>query len=330
MSVCPPTTFGGIRLHMASCLLVVGMSACNGQRADVAGPSVDTSDPAQFVATQQARDRYMALRKGYPATLNSADKYGYTLLHHCAKHGYADFAREILDNPDRMIGVDAKDNIFGHTPFLLCIVHGRLEMAKMFQAAGADVNAKRGDGQNAAILAVRNNRPHLIPYLRQIGVNFSVRDEDGKDALDYAKEMKKESLLTPRQGEDVRLDALGDTPQVAAVRAMRAVLAKGDYAGFYRDWCHPHIAAQVTAEEFVGHMKSDKGREIIRLYAEVLKHVDAKVGPEALIARPEEKEGQYEFILVSVKALSRGKRATQQWHLELGLHDGKWKLMDTD
>ena len=129
---------------------------------------------------------------------------------------------------------------------------------------------------------------------------------------------------------DTPLDTQQDAPQAAAVRAMHAVLTKGDYAAFYRDWCHPHLTGRLTAEEFTEGMRSDKGTELIRLCAEVLKAVDENAGREVLIARPQEEEGQYELILMSLKGTDRAERSDRQWHLELQLHDGKWKLMDTD
>jgi len=41
-----------------------------------------------------------------------------------------------------------------------------------------------------------------------------------------------------------------ETVQAKAVRAMQKALKEGDYKAFYRDWCHPHLQEQLTADEF--------------------------------------------------------------------------------
>ncbi|MBI5359376.1 MAG: hypothetical protein HZA48_02205 [Planctomycetes bacterium] len=122
-------------------------------------------------------------------------------------------------------------------------------------------------------------------------------------------------------------DTPQNTAQVAAIRAMHGMLMKGDFVVFYRDWCHQHIAKQLTTEEFSEFMRSNKGKEVLRLFTEVLKAADEKAETDVLIARPEDEEGQYEFIL---KMSQEERRGGRRWHIELQWHDGKWKLLDTD
>ena len=121
-----------------------------------------------------------------------------------------------------------------------------------------------------------------------------------------------------------------ESAQVAAVRSMHSVLAAGKYQEFYRDWCHPHLQRQLGAKEFAEWMKSDKGKAVVRLYASVIGAIDTKAGSDTLIARAEEQKDKYEFILVATGKQNAADRAGAQWHLEIQLHEGKWKLMDTD
>ena len=121
-----------------------------------------------------------------------------------------------------------------------------------------------------------------------------------------------------------------ETPQVLALRDMQKILLKGQYEKFYREWCHPHLTKQLTLNEFVVYMKSEEGHAIVALYQDVLKAVDDASGPEILISQPEKDDGQYEFILVVIKKLSSKERNKKQWHLELQLDNGIWKLLDTD
>lgn len=124
--------------------------------------------------------------------------------------------------------------------------------------------------------------------------------------------------------------ALGDdSPQVSAVRAFQRVASGNDWATLYADHCHPHIQMQVTADGFVKVMDSDKGKAIVALFEDVLAAVDSKADAATLISQPTpDRENEYEFILVKVR--QKPTRKGQQWHLELKLDQGSWKLMDTD
>lgn len=122
----------------------------------------------------------------------------------------------------------------------------------------------------------------------------------------------------------------GETPQMAAARTINKLLLGGKFEELYRDWCHPHLRKQLDEDEFSEAMKGDFGKAVTKLFAEVIKAVDDEAGPEVVVARLQEDEDEYEFILKSARENSyRGKRGTL-WHLELKLHDGKWKLMDAD
>ena len=55
--------------------------------------------------------------------------------------------------------------------------------------AGADVNAKSGyDGGTPLIYAARNGNIEILNILIQAGADIGAKDDEGKTALDYAKE----------------------------------------------------------------------------------------------------------------------------------------------
>ncbi len=118
--------------------------------------------------------------------------------------------------------------------------------------------------------------------------------------------------------------------QVTAIKSMHGMLTAGKYGDFYRDWCHPHLQGQLSAEAFGLWMQSDKGKAVVALYAEVIRGVDSKAGADVLIAQPQAEKNQYEFILAAVRKQKSFERAGAQWYLEIQLHEGKWKLVDTD
>ncbi|MFT5467431.1 MAG: hypothetical protein ACI8UO_002535 [Verrucomicrobiales bacterium] len=116
--------------------------------------------------------------------------------------------------------------------------------------------------------------------------------------------------------------------QAKSIRSMNQMLADGKFVEFHGQWCHPHLQRQLGAEEFADSMKEPFGKAVIQLFAETVKLLDAKAGEDKLIAQPQEEDGEFEFVLVEVKGLA--ERGDRLWHLELGLHEGKWRLRDVD
>ena len=128
-------------------------------------------------------------------------------------------------------------------------------------------------------------------------------------------------------GADVRQD----THRIAAIRQMREILKKEDYRAFYQEHCHPHLHKQIEINAFERLMSTPRGEAMgIKLFNEVLDAVDGKADDKVLIARPQAEKDEYEFILVKVRDQLPAERKGRQWHLELKLDEGKWKLMDTD
>lgn len=126
------------------------------------------------------------------------------------------------------------------------------------------------------------------------------------------------------QAED---ETVTQTPS-ESVGEMNALLAKGDFKSFYEMHCLKHVHDQMSEKQFVDYMKNDSGAAVIKLFSQVDKAIREKAGEDILIARPQEKADEYEFILVEVK--KRRSKIGEQWHLELKKVDGRWKLLDTD
>ena len=116
--------------------------------------------------------------------------------------------------------------------------------------------------------------------------------------------------------------------QENAVRSINQLFADGKFDQVHAQWAHPHLQNQVNAEEFADSMKGNFGKGVIQLFNSVVKLLDAKAGEDKLLAKAQDDENEFSFVLVEVKALP--ERGNQKWHLELGLHDGKWKLLDVD
>jgi hypothetical protein len=139
------------------------------------------------------------------------------------------------------------------------------------------------------------------------------------------------SLLMIVLGLSALASNVEESPQIAATRSINKLLEAGKFEEVYRDWCHPHLQKQVEEKEFIESMKEDYGKGIIKLFADVIKAIDDKSGPDVVVAQPQEDKDEYEFVLTKGKKDNNtfgGRRSP--WHIELKLHDGKWKLMDTD
>jgi len=121
-----------------------------------------------------------------------------------------------------------------------------------------------------------------------------------------------------------------DTKQTPAdaVATMNFMLASGDFTESYMSHCHKHLRDQIDENGFVKFMQSPRGKAIVDLFAAVEAAVKRKSGQDVVVAQRQENADEYEFILVQVK--ERFPRDGEQWHLELKIEDGEWKLMDTD
>jgi hypothetical protein len=131
-------------------------------------------------------------------------------------------------------------------------------------------------------------------------------------------------------GFSARADEAKETVQISAARTINGLLVAGKFEEVYRDWCHPHLQEQVDKEGFVESMNEDFGKSVIKVFADVAKAIDEKAGADVLVAQPQEDEDEYEFILVMVRKNNPFGKKGSPWHIELKLHDGKWKLMDID
>lgn len=138
------------------------------------------------------------------------------------------------------------------------------------------------------------------------------------------------TLLTLALAMTVLTAEFSNSDPVAATRTINKLLVDGKFEEIYREWCHPHLQKQIDEGKFTESMKEDFGKGVIKLFADVVKAIDDKAGPEVIVAQPEEEKEQYEFILTKVKKDNPIGQKGSPWHIELQLHGGKWKLMDTD
>jgi len=167
-----------------------------------------------------------------------------------------------------------------------------------------------------------------VPRAGKVPIDF--RKIDGKWRVNIRLSGKGTGTKAREVGGNSKSPKHKDIAQVAAVRSMSALLQKGEFVKFYKDWGHPHLQKQLTAEKFAAGMKKDRGKHTLQLFADVIKMIDEKAGKDQFLAQKQESGDEYEFVLVKLKDMSRDERKGRQWHIELKLHEGKWKVMDVD
>jgi hypothetical protein len=138
------------------------------------------------------------------------------------------------------------------------------------------------------------------------------------------------ALLTLVFAFSASAEVAKESPQITAARTINKLLVEGKFEEVYRDWCHPHLQKQVDKDGFNELMKEDFGKGLIKIFADVVKAIDDKSGPDVIVAQPQEDKDEYEFILAKVKKNNSIGSKGSPWHIELKLDEGKWKLMDTD
>ena len=112
-----------------------------------------------------------------------------------------------------------------------------------------------------------------------------------------------------------------------AVAVMLPSLENGDFKTFYRTHCHKHIRDQLSEQEFINFMQSDKGKGVVDLFTAIVDAIQQGKGNDTLFADFDARDIQrYEFVLVKERRAGEGRL----WHLELQKEDGAWRLMDFD
>ena len=77
------------------------------------------------------------------------------------------------------MSVEAKRNERRRTPLMLAAFRGDLLSVRGFLAAGADVNARDGDGLTALMYAARGGQAAVVHFLLLRGANVYARAKNG-------------------------------------------------------------------------------------------------------------------------------------------------------
>jgi ankyrin repeat protein len=143
---------------------------------------------------KKRRQEYIDLIKlliAHKADVGGRDSSGQTALH-LAMHGDLELTRLLLD-----AGASVHERLFeqdhsilrkpprsaGNTPLHWAAETGRLDLAKLLLAYGADVNAKNQSSQTPVYFAARANQIEMAKFLFARGAKINARDTSGHTPL---------------------------------------------------------------------------------------------------------------------------------------------------
>lgn len=132
------------------------------------------------------------------ADIYTRDKWGKNLLLTAAAYGCNGMLDKLLE-----MGFSLDDTDYeGNTAFLLAVKNDIYETAEYIFKKTMNINRKNKNGKTALIIAVEGNQfssernqLKMVNYLLSMGADVNERDNQGKTALDYAKEQKLNKIV---------------------------------------------------------------------------------------------------------------------------------------
>jgi quinoprotein dehydrogenase-associated probable ABC transporter substrate-binding protein len=140
------------------------------------------------------------------ANANAATPEGYTALAYALADGRFAAAKALVDagasvmqaaGPQRLtpLMIVASQRPIEQRAMALVEGIGPLDLAQLFVARGADINAASTTGVTALMVAAVHNNPAMIGVLAQLGANLSAKEAGGRTARDLAEANENAAAL---------------------------------------------------------------------------------------------------------------------------------------
>ena len=184
-------------------LTALALSATNGHESIAAmllnaGASVETRDARGqtplLLAINNSHSAIAKLLLSKGANPSVPDQKDYTPL--MGSVGNADMVRALLAHGAKVNAVE-KGNFDERnwTALMHAAARGNVDSVTALIKAGADLHARDDRGRTPLITAVRKKNTKVASALVAAGARVNDEDLDGKTALDYARELKGDSIL---------------------------------------------------------------------------------------------------------------------------------------
>ena len=132
-----------------------------------------------LLAAQKGHLDILKLLKENGANASVTDKNGHNALHFACMMGKTETVNWLLKKCN--INLEAKDNWYKRTPFLLAAEKGHLEILKALKAYGASVSATEKYGENALYSASKIGHFETVNWLlKECNISLEDKDDSGK------------------------------------------------------------------------------------------------------------------------------------------------------
>lgn len=131
---------------------------------------------------------YMVLANHAKVDVNLANRYDETPLMYAAITGNIELAKVLIKR-------GAKVNRLGWAPLHYAAIKGNTKMVEFLLQQGALPNAPAADGSSPLIAAVTSGKLETVKVLLKAGADPKAVNQQFKNAIDVAREMKREHIL---------------------------------------------------------------------------------------------------------------------------------------
>ncbi len=200
---------------------------------------------------------------------------GYTLLTYSLEQNMIPMAEMLLENGARGNRFDDR----GVHPLFIAIENGDLNIVKSLMMNGAQVNVQDSNFSTPLIHAVKHKRPDIAYHLLDAGADITVLDSNGRNAFDYAQELKLDTLalslyLRSSLVENLdNMDLLMSLLDQGLTRNISEIVSKNP--GILNRFLNPGpmtVAASIKSEE--------KSLEVIKLFVSLGEDVNGRFKEE--------------------------------------------------
>lgn len=154
--------------------------------ADGGWPDYQRTDQTMvLVATRNQYLETVELLVQAGANLNLRSRAGRTPMHEAAELGRADLIAVLAKSP-HAVHWDTPD-IMGDAPMHVAVRAKSIEAVEALAAQGAGIDLRNYQDQTPVFLAAASERPELLAFFLERGVNLAQQDVNGNTVIDAAR-----------------------------------------------------------------------------------------------------------------------------------------------